>query len=168
MTETKVLDPYTFGSEQRCFGCGPHHPIGFKLQFVREGSEIVVRMTPGADYEGPPGIMHGGLQTTLADELGAWTIIGLKDRMGFTTAIDVRLLRPARVGVELEGRGRIIADHGDRVIVAVIFKQGAATTLRGRISFVIPTAEGAEKILGMPLPEPWRRFGRSSDEPSPA
>src|SRR5882672_8909476 len=86
----EMLDRYTFGKEQRCFGCGPHHEHGLRLEFFRDGDEVETRFTPHADYQGPPGIFHGGLQATLADELGAWTIIGLRGQMGFTSAIDVR------------------------------------------------------------------------------
>ncbi len=29
------LDPFTFGAEQRCFGCGPHNERGMRLRFRR-------------------------------------------------------------------------------------------------------------------------------------
>ena len=34
------LDPFTFGAEQRCFGCGPHNERGMRLRFRREGDEV--------------------------------------------------------------------------------------------------------------------------------
>ncbi len=157
------IDRYTFGAEQRCFGCGPHHDRGLRLEFVREGDEVVTRYTPNIDQEGPPGIFHGGLQATLADELGAWTIIGLRNLMGFTSAIDVRLLRPARIGVEIVGRGRILTERPNLAIIGTIFKQGDKTTLRGRVTYSLVTPDEAERILGRPMPEKWKRFGRPGD-----
>src|SRR5215470_8785604 len=128
-----AIDRYCFGAEQRCFGCGPHHEGGLRLEFFRDGDEVITRYTPNLDQEGPPGILHGGLQATLADELGAWTIIGLRGMMGFTSAIDVRLLRPARIGAEIEGRGRILVERPNLAIIGTIFKQQGKTTLRGRV-----------------------------------
>lgn len=159
MTDRIPLDPFTFG-DQRCFGCGPNHSGGLRMRFEREGDEVVTRFVPGDGYEGPPGIFHGGLQTTLADELGAWTLIGLRNRWGFTSAIDVRLLRPARIGLELVGRGRIVVERKELIIVGVIFKQQDKTTLRGRVTYTLTSPEDAAKILGFELPEAWKRFGR--------
>ncbi|MCK6552026.1 PaaI family thioesterase [Myxococcota bacterium] len=158
--EPEPLDPLSFGPDQRCFGCGPNHPQGLRMRFVREGDEVVTRFVPRDGWEGPPGIFHGGLQTTLADELAAWTLIGLRGRMGFTAAIDVRLLRPARIDRELVGRGKILSEKNNVAVVSTLFAQDGKTTLRGRVTYVLPTEAEAEKILQAPLPEPWRRFAR--------
>lgn len=166
MSGGEPLDPYTFG-DQRCFGCGPNHEQGLRLRFVREGEEVVTRYDPPRDREGPPGILHGGIQATLADELAAWTLIGLRGRMGFTTAIDVRLLRPARIGGELEGRGRILAERPGVAVVGTIFRQEGKTTLRGRITYALPSAEEAARVLGGPLPEAWRRFAGGATPAAP-
>ena len=39
------LDPYTFGAEQQCFGCGPHNPVGMRLHFERDGDAGPFRYT---------------------------------------------------------------------------------------------------------------------------
>ena len=63
------LDPYTFGPDQTCFGCGPHNDHGMRLEFRVEGDEVVTEMTPGKGWDGPPNVFHGGLQATVADEM---------------------------------------------------------------------------------------------------
>ena len=50
------LDPYTFGKEQTCFGCGPHNPVGWRLRFRREGDEVV---TSGGNGIFPRGLRVG-------------------------------------------------------------------------------------------------------------
>src|SRR6478752_384765 len=102
------LDPDMFGPGQPCFGCGPDHPIGFKLRFSRDGDDVVTRFVPSDRYQGPPGIMHGGLVATLADELGAWACIVMLGKFGFTVSFDARYRQAVRIGKELEGRGRIV------------------------------------------------------------
>ena len=67
-----------------CFGCSPTHPTGFRLEFDKEGDVVTTRFVPKTEHQGPPGILHGGLVTTLADELAAWTIIATRlTRSGF-------------------------------------------------------------------------------------
>lgn len=155
-----VLDGSLFGDDQPCFGCAPAHPIGFRLRFAREGDDIVTRFVPTERYQGPPGIMHGGLVAALADEIGAWAIIGLLEKFGFTAQMSGKLHRPARVGVEIEGRGRI-AKPGTRVVdVEVTLAQEGTTVYTGELRFVLLDARGAERMLGAPLPEAWKRFSR--------
>src|SRR5207244_13659859 len=67
--------------------------------------------------------MHGGLVTTLADEIAAWTVLGMKECFGFTAAIEARLSAPVRIGVEVEGRGTITTDGPRLVKVEVTLTQ---------------------------------------------
>lgn len=156
----ELHDGATFGPGQPCFGCAPDHPVGFRLRFAREGDEVVTRFTPGEQYQGPPTIMHGGLVATLADEIGAWALILLLERFGFTAEMHCKLRKPIRIGEEVEGRARI-AKSGSRVVnVAVELRQNDAKAYEGDLRFVLLDEKGAERLLGGPLPEAWRRFAR--------
>jgi len=154
------LDPHVFGEDAICFGCGPAHPIGFHLDFKRDGDEIVTTFVPDARYQGPPGVMHGGLVTTLADEIAAWAIIGILGKFGFTASMQAKLLRPVRIGVPVEARSWI-ARPGTRVIgTAVRIAQGGADVYTGEFSFVLLDRGGAERLLDGPIPASWERFCR--------
>jgi acyl-coenzyme A thioesterase PaaI-like protein len=154
------LDPEIFGSGQQCFGCGPNHPIGLRLAFVKQGEEVLTTFTPGEQYQGPPGLVHGGLSTTIADELAVWTVLGLKGKMSFTGAIQARLARPMRVGVPIEGRGRITSDTARVIEVAVTLAQEGMVCFRGKFTLAVLDEKGAERVIGGPLPDAWRRFAR--------
>lgn len=162
MPELEELDPLIFGSESPCFGCSPAHPIGFHLRFWRAPDHILTRFTPDSRLQGPPGIMHGGLVATLADELAAWTIVGLKRRFGFTASMSARLAKPVRIGVEVVGRGRIVRETPRIQDVAIELEQQQSTVFTGDFRFVVLDEQGAERLLGGPLPEAWKRFARDS------
>ena len=160
-TERVPLDPEkTFGANQPCFGCSPTHPIGFHLEPYREGDEVCVDFTPGEKYQGPPGLMHGGLVMTLADELGAWVVLGLKERFGFTAAVEARLQKPVRIGVPVHGRGKITSDTPRIVKMSIVLTQEGEGVFRGTFTFALLDRAGAEKLLGGPLPDTWVRFAR--------
>lgn len=157
---SELFDGGLFGPGQPCFGCAPDHPAGFRLRFAREGDDVVTRFTPSPRYEGPPTIMHGGLVATLADEIGAWAVILLCDKFGFTAEMQGKLHRPIRTGQEVLGRGRI-AKPGARVVgVEVELHQADALAYRGELRFVLLDRRGAERLLGGPLPAAWERFAR--------
>jgi acyl-coenzyme A thioesterase PaaI-like protein len=104
--------------------------------------------------------MHGGLVTTLADEVAAWAIIGLLGKFGFTAQLSGKLVKPVRIGVPVEGRARIARETNRVVTSAVRLVQDGADAFTGEFSFVLVDQSGAERLLGGPLPEAWKRFCR--------
>ena len=157
------LDPNAFGEEQMCFGCGPTNPYGMKLRFFRDGDAVVTTMQPRDGWEGAPGIVHGGLQATLCDEVAAWTVFTLCGSYGFTTTLKARYLRPARSALPLEARGALLMHEGARARVEVTLAQEGESVFTGLVDFFLPTREQAEAIVGDALPDNWRALAR--DEP---
>ncbi len=158
------LDGTIFGPGQPCFGCGPDHPTGFHLTFDVEShdgrDEIVTHFTPTENYQGPPGIMHGGLVATLADEIAAWAVIALLGKFGFTAQMSCALKKPVRVGVPLVGRAEIVRDARRIVQTRARIIQENADAFVGDFTFAILDRAAAEKMLGTALPEAWNRFAR--------
>ena len=154
------LDGSLFGPNQPCFGCAPDHPFGLRLKFTDEGEEVVTRFTPEGHHQGAPGVMHGGLVFTLADELAAWVVIARLGKFGFTTHFSGKLQRPARPGLELTGRARMTASTTRTASVDAEVQQGEERIFAASFKFVLPDRQAAEKLLGRPLPEEWLRFSR--------
>jgi acyl-coenzyme A thioesterase PaaI-like protein len=162
------LDPFTFGAEQTCFGCGPHNERGLRLRFVREGESVVTRFTPTAGLDGPPGVLHGGLQAMVADEVAGWALVGLLGRMGFTTSMNVRYMRPMRLDREIEARATLVRRADPIVVLRVALSQDGRAGCRAQISYMLPTEAGAERTLERPLPESWRPLFRADGAPETA
>lgn len=157
----EALDGNLFGHEQPCFGCGPTHPYGFHLKFERHEDGVLTRFTPNDRYQGPPGIMHGGLVMTLADEAAAWAILAKLGKFGFTASCDSKLKAPVRVGTELECFARVTKDGSRVVRTEVTISQKKQLCFTAELVFVLLDKSGAEKLLQGPIPEEWNRFCRS-------
>ena len=80
----------------RCFGCDPHSPIGLRLSFERDGDSLRAYWQPDERMEGYPGVIHGGIQATLADEIGGWFIYAIAGTAGVTRTLEMRYERSAR------------------------------------------------------------------------
>lgn len=154
-----VLDGSMF-PDNPCFGCSPSHPHGLHLSFTQEGDEVVTRLTPNEQQQGPPGIMHGGLVMTLADEIGAWAIIAATGKFGFTTDLQCKLRAPVRVGVELVGRGRILKNRSRIIDTAVTISQNDNVCAEATLRFAVLDKGAAEKMLGRALPPAWAGLAR--------
>ncbi len=129
-----------------------------QLKFERDGDEVVTTFKARDGWEGPPGVVHGGLQATLADEIGAWALIGLRGRFGFTTMMTLRYYRPARIDKPIEGRAKITDETEKTATVHVTLRQDGKRVLSGKISFAKVSAKVAEKMMGQPMPEAWRHL----------
>jgi len=122
-----------------CFGCGAANPRGMKLVFDRDTDRrrIVGRFRLGAEYQGGPGFIHGGIIATVLDE-AMGKVCRFRDVRAMTAELNVEYLRPVGVDEEIH-----VEAFEDRRNGRQLFHQGeirnAAGELlaRGRGRFVV-------------------------------
>lgn len=88
-----------------CFGCSQKNPIGLKLRFAMDGDVCRSTFTAGAGHQGWTGYIHGGIISSLLDEVMAqW--IWLQNIPAMTAEITVRFSKavPINVPLSLESR----------------------------------------------------------------
>ncbi len=85
-----------------CFGCGGGNPRGMRLVFERdaERKRILGRFRLGTEYQGGPGILHGGIIATLLDE-AMGKVNRFSDVRAVTAELNVEYLRPVAVDEEI-------------------------------------------------------------------
>lgn len=131
---------------QRCFACGQQNPFGLKLRFRHEGDLIVSECTPGPEYAGFPGVVHGGIIATLLDEslsrLGA-----AQGRWLMTARLELRYRQAAPLGELLRVESRL-TDSRSRLV-----RGEAVVRLADEPGTVYAEASGTF----MPLPEDYLR-----------
>ncbi|EIW26249.1 PaaI family thioesterase [Pelosinus fermentans] len=97
--------------DQWCFACGKDNPIGLKLEFVEEEDTYRTTFTAKPEHQGYDGIMHGGLVSTLLDEVMA-RYINMKGYNAVTARLEVRFRQPTPLGQQLTARAKIISQRG--------------------------------------------------------
>ena len=99
--------------DAQCFGCGHANEEGLQLDFRQVGARAVEAVVVvHLRFAGPPGVVHGGIQATLLDEvMGKAAYTGFPDtfeKLRFLTAeLNVRYRRPAPTDAALTARGEI-------------------------------------------------------------
>lgn len=101
-----------------CFACGTANSIGMNLRFYLDGDEICTDISLRKDYEGWENMAHGGIISTLLDEVMSWAILYFKRVFFVTRRMEVRYVRPVPVGVPLHARGRLAHAEDERFIHA--------------------------------------------------
>lgn len=65
-------------NSRHCFACGLENPIGLKLKFYQTADdEVTADFTAPEDYQGYPGILHGGVTATILDEAVGRAFMGV-------------------------------------------------------------------------------------------
>jgi acyl-coenzyme A thioesterase PaaI-like protein len=107
----KIKNPYAGMEEQgyNCFACCPSNPFGLKMEFYEDGDDIVCLWKPHTNFQSWLNTLHGGIQSTLMDEVGGWVVNRKLQTAGQTTHLAMRYRNPVPVGedVVIEIRGHI-------------------------------------------------------------
>jgi len=81
---------------QKCFGCGQENKDGLKLSFSYSENKAWTETKLENKFQGFPGIAHGGIVTTLLDEVMA-NILMKKGLFAVTAKLEVRFKEPVPI-----------------------------------------------------------------------
>jgi len=140
-----------------CFACGTANPIGLNLNFFRLGDSVCSDITLGMYHAGWENIAHGGIISTILDEVMSWTILYFKRMFFLTRKMDVKYIKPVLVGTPLRIKGRLLETEGtdNRVKVRAEMRDNAGNLLAIstgefvliRKEEVSPSLEGSKKEI---------------------
>ena len=101
-------------NSKHCFVCGLESPVGLKLRFTDNGlDEVRAVYTVGSQYQGYPGVVHGGIIAAMLDEAaGRTTMIGDHNRFTITGKMTIKYRKPVPTETKLTLVGRLIKDRG--------------------------------------------------------
>jgi acyl-coenzyme A thioesterase PaaI-like protein len=105
MNGTRISLPKPQG--HHCFACGTVNPFGLKLDFYASDDSVCADVVLDEYRVGWEGIAHGGIISTLLDEIMSWSIIYCKRVFFVTRKMEVRYLKPVPVQTPLTVRGRL-------------------------------------------------------------
>lgn len=93
-----------------CFACGADNKEGLDVTWKIEGLKTWTEFVPARKFQGWKGIVHGGILATLLDEAMtrlAWVVSG----GALTAEMNVRFVRPAKVGEKIFVEGEIVSEN---------------------------------------------------------
>jgi uncharacterized protein (TIGR00369 family) len=106
------LTPLEHSAHNRCFGCGPANPVGLHLDFFVAEDQSVLCLPEIADtFEGPQGLLHGGIIATLLDEAMSKSV-RVRGLTAMTRQMEVEYLRPVPSATSIRVEGRLVRSEG--------------------------------------------------------
>jgi acyl-coenzyme A thioesterase PaaI-like protein len=120
-------------AEHNCFACGTLNAGGLGLVLHVEPGRSWADVTLDRRFEGWERVIHGGILSTILDEVMAWALVG-EDNWGVTARIAVDFRRPVEVGQPIHAEGwitrsrrRVVDTAGNIVDVASGLELATAT-----------------------------------------
>jgi uncharacterized protein (TIGR00369 family) len=123
-----VLEPHN------CFACGSLNTHGLHLELHAGNGRCWTELELDQRFEGWEGIAHGGIVSTILDEVMAWALVD-NDSWGVTARMQVEFKRPVPIGRRIRGEGRVV-DVRRRIVRAT------GVLLDAVDGTVLATAEG--------------------------
>ena len=138
----QIQNPFAkmFGkNEYKCFGCSPYNELGLQLKFTEEGDSVTALWEPKKHFEGFFNILHGGIQSTLQDEVAGWLVFTKCKTSGVTKKMQVEFLNPVYVTdkeIKVKAQLREMSERIAR-IQTQLFNSGGEVCSSGEIEYYI-------------------------------
>lgn len=147
-----VPNPYVGNEEYHCFGCDPENPAGLQLKFQVDGDLVWSEWTPRKLLEGYPGVIHGGIQATLADEIGGWFLHAARGTAGMTRDLSISYHNPAYAN---DGPFRIearpVEESAKSAVIEVTIAGSSGTIFStARVTYAVFSEAVARRRLSFP------------------
>jgi uncharacterized protein (TIGR00369 family) len=145
--------------ENVCFGCGGANDRGMLLTFEQDDAAQRIRgnFRLGAEYQGGPGFIHGGIIATLLDEVMG-KVCRFREVRAVTAELSIEYLRPVPVDADLVIKGYEVEMKGRNLFLAGDIRDVSGRVLaRGKGRFVIVSPQRAakddapEELAGKPI-----------------
>lgn len=148
----KINNPFQKSETFHCFGCDKSNPIGLKLDFFEDGDTVICTWQPQPEYQGYIDTLHGGIQSTLHDELASWVIYVLGKTAGMTAKIEVSFLKPVSTsGGNIKLTGKIAeTDKKNITVHTQLFNDLGVLCSEARVVYRVFPQELAMRKLNYP------------------
>lgn len=148
----KINNPFTGRPSYNCFGCSPGNPHGLHLEFFEDGEEVICNWTPEDNLQGYENVLHGGIQSTLMDEIASWAVYVKAKTAGVTARLEVKFRKPVYTDAgPLTVRGKIISQNKRIVTVDTrLFDAKGICCAEGKVDYFVMSPDQAKEKLNYP------------------
>ncbi|MFP4300552.1 MAG: PaaI family thioesterase [Spirochaetaceae bacterium] len=149
----ELRNPFVDQPGYNCFGCNPGNPLGLRMTFFEKEDQVLSFWEPKDEYQGFSGVLHGGIQATLMDELASWFVFVKLRTSGMTEGMRLSYTHPVyTTGGKLTLTAELAEQRKRRAEILVRLYQGEAQPPRseGICTYALFSEPLARKKLHYP------------------
>ena len=135
-------------NDHSCFGCGPANTHGLHMKFYTDDVSVFSWLKIPEHMCGWDNIIHGGITSTILDEIMSWSAIYLLKKLILTKSMNIEFLKPIYVGTELKTEGIVFEQKSDReaIMEGMIFNSKDVLCARSKGVYKLLKPEVAIKL----------------------
>lgn len=115
----------TKGWDKHCFGCSPDNSAGLQMKFYTDEKSIFSWVKVPDHLRGWNNLVHGGVISTILDEVMGWAAIHLLKLIVLTKTMTIDFIQPVFIDDELKAEARITKfDNDGEVIIDATLHNG--------------------------------------------
>ncbi len=148
-------------NSSHCFVCGLENDHGLHMKFYEDGSgKVISNITVPRQFQGYPGVVHGGIIAAMLDEVSGRTITNSEaTRWMVTASLSIRYRKPVPVEKLLHLEGTLHQDSGAVARVRGEIFDGESGVLLAEAEAVLAAIPQTMKAAVDTLPqEGWRVY----------
>ena len=148
----KLSNPFSKLDGYNCFGCSGENSHGLQMEFFEEGEEVVCRWNPTKHFQGYIDILHGGIQSTLMDEIASWVVFVKLKTGGVTSKLTTRFRKPVQVSHgEVTIRAKLVEKRGRIAEIGVqLFNGKGVLCSESTAEYFVLSPEKAKATMQFP------------------
>jgi uncharacterized protein (TIGR00369 family) len=118
------------------------------MKFLTDGEAVYSQLEVPEHLCGWSNIVHGGVLTTILDEIMSWSAIHQLKRIALTRTLTVEFVKPVQVGSELRAEGRVREADGknDAITEGVIYDPRGDACARATANFKVFSPAVARRL----------------------
>jgi len=135
-------------TDSMCFGCSPVNPTGLRLEFFTDGESIFSWVKVSAHLCGWKNLVHGGIISTILDEVMGRAVVHKMRCLGMTKSMTVDFLKSITIDKELKAVGKVLEVKNDRECLAeaMIFNEAGGLCAKSIGTFRLFKPDHSKKL----------------------
>jgi len=131
-----------------CFGCGPANHRGLRMEFYGNDRLVFSEMDVPDYMAGWNGVVHGGILSSMLDEVMAWGAIFLTERFILTKTMTVNYHKPTLMHERLRAEAEIEERTSEREVImrGRILNSKSEVSVSATGTFALFSPESIKKI----------------------
>ncbi len=138
--------------DAHCFGCSQKNSHGLKMKFYTDETTLYSWLSVPPHLCGWEGIVHGGVLSTMLDEIMGWSAIYTLRKIVMTKSMTIDYLKPVYIEDKLRVEGKVIERVSDRevIIEGKLYKEDNILCAQTRGTFAVFTTNAIKRMKIMP------------------
>ena len=134
--------------DHRCFACSPMNASGLQMKVFTDDESVFSDITVPDHLCGWGDLVHGGVISTILDEIMGWGVIYLLKKISLTQSITVDFAKSIRIGTPLRTVGRVLEKRTkhEALMESFLYDEKDALCAKGTGTFALASGRAAKRM----------------------